>query len=139
VNINVALSLELADDPFVEKKHCFRNCLLLQTTFGEDWLYCEGYAAPHNLSFPVEHAWLEVAGEIVDPTWADDDMAKNVYVATQKYTPEAVNTLMDASADNTLHSPLCIRHAEDRGAASHAHHFVTFMAAIAAVKERGQS
>lgn len=137
MRINIERSLLAAKWPEVQPRDCFRNCMLLQAIVGG--LYCEGYAAPHNLNIAIEHAWLEVDGEIVDPTWASEQMAANVYVATVKYSADDVSALMDASEDDALHPPLCIRHTDNPGAASKKHHFETFQACLQAIVERDKS
>lgn len=34
--------------------------------------YCEGYATPANINWPLPHAWcIDDDGRVVDPTWPD--------------------------------------------------------------------
>lgn len=56
-------------------KMCFKNCLMLMASSPE-LIYCEGYAMPEGIDFPIHHAWLlDEEGNVIDPTWTDPEGA----------------------------------------------------------------
>lgn len=67
---NISLSQKLAShgSEFFAKRHCYSNCFNAVTMVPEYGCstYVEGFA--FNGLLCVEHAWLEINGEIVDPT-----------------------------------------------------------------------
>lgn len=51
-------------------RFCFANCAaIVEADQTGRIAYCEGFALGY---FPVQHAWLEVDGVVVDPTWTAD-------------------------------------------------------------------
>ena len=69
--------LELADqfDAAVdcEPRKCYRNALLTAATFGEthDVVYVEGYVKANSFLSPIEHAWVELNGKVVELTFPE--------------------------------------------------------------------
>lgn len=143
MNINTVLSLQFAHEVGAEKKECFRNGILGQqhlAAIGIESIYVEGYAVPHNLDIPFEHAWLIVDGEIVDITWVLNDVKHlhhNIYCESQRFTIEQVEAIMAEYGE--LRPPLCIRYAEEsqRNNMSRHHHFASMFkcAQAAAVRD----
>lgn len=56
-----------------QPQQCYRNALLTAATFGEshDVMYIEGYVKPNSFSTPIEHAWVELNGKVVELTFPD--------------------------------------------------------------------
>ena len=57
-----------------EPRECYANAgRMALWQWDSRYLYCEGYAVPEGLHFPLEHAWLIDwrTGEVHDPTWPD--------------------------------------------------------------------
>ena len=53
-----------------EKKKCFYNAQMLALTDNSGQIkYCEGYALS---IIPLNHAWIEINGKVVDVTWEKD-------------------------------------------------------------------
>jgi len=75
---NVTKSLELAADERIgaEAKQCYGNSMRAVMHCPEHYnaVYVEGFAVFTN-GFSIEHGWVEVDGEIVDPTLPTDNMA----------------------------------------------------------------
>jgi hypothetical protein len=66
--------LKITGLPDLEARCCFRNAWRDLTEAGEDWRYCEGYAASPDLMLPIHHAWLvnvhTLAVRDRTPAWA---------------------------------------------------------------------
>jgi hypothetical protein len=53
-----------------KKKECFYNAQMLALTDNSNQIkYCEGFALT---IIPTNHAWIEINGKVVDPTWDVD-------------------------------------------------------------------
>ncbi len=70
---NVELSLKLAKDQRIgaKPKQCWKNAfkiLLYCDEYEYEAVYVEGIFVDTVASFEIEHGWLEVDGQIVDPT-----------------------------------------------------------------------
>lgn len=52
-------------------RQCYRNALLTAATFGEshDVAYVEGFVNTSSLASPIEHAWVELNGKVVELTF----------------------------------------------------------------------
>ena len=67
--------LELADlfdiAAGCEPRQCYRNALLTAATFGESHggVYVEGYVMANSFTSPIEHAWVELSGKVVELTF----------------------------------------------------------------------
>lgn len=48
---------------------CFYNAQMLTLDSCEKLTYHEGYAASEELGIPLEHAWNEFNGKVIDNTW----------------------------------------------------------------------
>lgn len=78
-------------------KQCFSNAVKLLEQIGnrDDAFYCEGYVS-HKNSIPIEHAWVMVGYDIVDPTFevalktSLEDMNKEEYTLIKKYSLKEV-------------------------------------------------
>ncbi|OAQ53966.1 hypothetical protein HTG_00115 [Natrinema mahii] len=53
-----------------EPQQCYRNALLTAATFGEshDVVYVEGYVMANSFNSPIEHAWVELNGKVIELT-----------------------------------------------------------------------
>ncbi len=51
-----------------EQNACYRNAQLMATQ-SDELTYCEGVVVLESMNSPVLHAWIEVDGETVDPTF----------------------------------------------------------------------
>lgn len=74
MNVNLELSQNLSKAVGAKAKQCFTNAYHGIQDHYPDAFYVEGIAIPRHgdgLGAPVEHAWLEINGEIVDPTFCD--------------------------------------------------------------------
>lgn len=82
-------------------KECWKNAAIVAMThsFESPALYVEGFIVSFGLV--IEHGWVEVAGEITDPTLPTDDLP---YFAALKYTPEFLEAEM--KRDGLLLLPL---------------------------------
>lgn len=69
LTLNWEKSKALAEATGARLKECFRNAFLAVYCRSELRAahYVEGFAV--STFFPVEHGWIEVGGEILDPTW----------------------------------------------------------------------
>ena len=70
---NVELSLKLSKDKRIDvrEQECYYNCfktLLYCKEYSQEAVYVEGI----YLGMPIEHGWLEIDGQIVDPTLPTD-------------------------------------------------------------------
>jgi len=56
-----------------QSQRCYRNALLTAATFGEqyDVVYVEGYTMTDPLVTPVDHAWVEVEGKVLEISFPD--------------------------------------------------------------------
>ena len=72
---NFALSEALARDKRVgaKKRQCYRNAFNVVTYCPEfaNATYVEGIVVPVKQPFLIEHGWLEIENQIVDPTLKD--------------------------------------------------------------------
>jgi len=72
--------LELADLFEVaadcEPQQCYRNALFTAATFDEsyDVAYVEGYVMADSFTSPIEHAWVELNGKVVELTFPEGPM-----------------------------------------------------------------
>ena len=71
--VNRELSARMAEKVGAEPKQCFLNAWqALQCEHElEGGLYVEGWAVTDDDALVIEHGWLELGGEIVDPTVYD--------------------------------------------------------------------
>ena len=82
--------------PF-KMKQCFSNAVKMLEQIGhrDDAFYCEGYVS-HNNSIPIEHAWVMVGYDIIDPTFevplkiSIENMNKEEYALIKKYSLKEV-------------------------------------------------
>lgn len=49
-------------------KECYYNSQFVAISFPE-FTYVEGMAVPEQVGLPIDHAWLELNGKVVDVTW----------------------------------------------------------------------
>jgi len=56
-----------------ENCQCYRNALMTVATFGDthDIVYVEGYVMADALHAPIDHAWIELDGKVVEITFPD--------------------------------------------------------------------
>ncbi|WP_435317638.1 hypothetical protein [Haloarchaeobius sp. TZWSO28] len=56
-----------------QNQQCYRNALLTAATFGEqyDVVYVEGYTMTDSLVTPIDHAWVEIEGKVLELTFPD--------------------------------------------------------------------
>lgn len=61
-----------------ELRQCYRNALLTVAFFGEshDVTYVEGYVNTNSSSSPIEHAWVELNGKVLELTFPDGPQAE---------------------------------------------------------------
>lgn len=69
--LELADLFEVAADS--EPQQCYRNALLTAATFGEshDVAYVEGYVMANSFNSPIEHAWVELNGKVVELTFPE--------------------------------------------------------------------
>ena len=84
--------IERTDGLVLKKKECFRNS---QRTVicNPELTYCEGIVFLEKYGiFPLEHAWFEYEGEIIDLTWSSDirDPEQATTTVVYKYPAEYV-------------------------------------------------
>jgi hypothetical protein len=75
---NFELSLKLSKDrrTGVKPNQCWYNSfktMFYCKEYERDAVYVEGILVDNGSSFDCEHGWLEIDGQIVDPTLPDDD------------------------------------------------------------------
>ena len=77
MNVNRELSARLAEKVGAGLKQCFLNAwrALQCERELEGGLYVEGWAVAGDRGLVIEHGWLELDGEIIDPTLYDCDVA----------------------------------------------------------------
>lgn len=60
-------------------RQCFKNAaefVMARRLAGDDSCrYAEGFAISAGLGIPIHHAWVEIDGEAMDPTWAEPGQA----------------------------------------------------------------
>lgn len=128
MNANYEKSKQLAKAVSAEKKACFLNATIGLFALNDPLAsYCEGYAVIPKLGFPIEHAWIVQGGEVIDPTWVDEEMADYVYVASYSITAAELDALM---GEGDPDFPLVLSTAEDRGRAATVHHKHTYELAM---------
>lgn len=89
-HLDYAHSVKLAQQIGAIPKQCYSNCFL--AVYGRADLaqavYVEGFA--YAGFFPVEHAWIELEGRIIDPTWAllfsETEMLDFAYFGVYRYS-----------------------------------------------------
>jgi len=59
-------------------KNCFENSLKLVTA---DVSYVEGFAMSAGLGIPMHHAWVDVGGKAMDPTWKNYNNSEYIGVS----------------------------------------------------------
>lgn len=69
--INLELSQQLSKTIRAKAKQCFNNAYRAIQDVYPYAHYVEGFVVTTNGPLAVEHAWLEVNGEIVDPTFCN--------------------------------------------------------------------
>jgi len=99
VNVDRVRSQELARAVNAQPRRCWRNCALALGHLLGAGVYVEGYAVVSGGGFATEHAWLEVDGTIVDPTW---DIPGARYYPVARYGLSEVLDLLDASPELPL-------------------------------------
>ena len=66
-----------------EQRQCYRNAGELALSSSK-LAYCEGFARPAGL-IPVHHAWcVDACGQVVDPTWAQPELASYFGIALKR-------------------------------------------------------
>jgi len=68
---NANLSRMIGEDIGAKNKDCFLNAFraISEVNNAETAVYVEGFAVSHEMRFLIaSHAWIEVDGEIIDPT-----------------------------------------------------------------------
>jgi hypothetical protein len=85
LSLNREISLALAESIGALPRQCWRNAALALVSLGRG-MYVEGVAV--TLGLPMEHGWVEVDGQIVDPTWTSVPSA--VYYPVFSYTLDEV-------------------------------------------------
>ncbi len=87
MRINIDLSRHAADIIQAEKQECYRNAVmaLLNIDDFKHGYYVEGLAINPKLNFPTEHGWVELDGEVVDPTWTLGTIDDAKYYPVMKY------------------------------------------------------
>lgn len=75
MQINRLMGQELARSVHAVKKQCFRNAVMALGSYrgGAEAYYVEGILLIWERSLQTDHDWLEIDGEIVDPTLNDCD------------------------------------------------------------------
>ena len=54
-----------------KKKQCFYNAQMIALSDNSGQIkYCEGFA--YSIAIPMNHAWLDINGKVVDVTWDDN-------------------------------------------------------------------
>jgi hypothetical protein len=106
---NYELSLKLSTDERigVEQQQCYYNCfrtLLYCGEYSRDAVYVEGI----YLGMPMEHGWLEIDGQIVDPTLPTDT---GIYFPGLRYKgmPELSQSLRLPKKKYKGDFPICYR------------------------------
>ena len=57
----------------IRPRQCFANAQALATVaFEAGAVYVEGYARRADVPIPILHAWVEVEGVVIDPTWIEE-------------------------------------------------------------------
>jgi hypothetical protein len=70
MKVNVELSKDVAEQVTARPKECWRNAIIGLAVLPEAY-YVEGWIITAS-GLVVEHAWLELDGELVDPTLYQD-------------------------------------------------------------------
>lgn len=86
MKINKRLSRKMAAIVNSYPRACFRNAALGVLNYKGNALYVQGHAIP-DTGLPVEHAWIDCAGQIVDPTYYSDGYALDMRAFDVKYFP----------------------------------------------------
>ena len=107
---NVELSLVLSKDKRIKAKpkQCWYNCfktLMYCREYEYDAVYVEGIFVDSVYCFETEHGWLEIDGQIVDPTLP---MYDGVYFPGLRYKgmPELSTAMREASERKSSGVPI---------------------------------
>ena len=98
--LNLQLSQQAAKHVNAVPKACWQNAYraLLQVPALSSGCYVEGWIVDVNLPIPIEHGWVELDGQIIDPTpvmWRDT----HAYFPGLRFTKtEVLQTVSDATA-----------------------------------------
>jgi hypothetical protein len=98
-NLNLALSKRAAKTIKAIPKACWQNAYrsLMELPELSRGYYIEGWMVDVNLPIPIEHGWVELDGQIIDPTpvmWK----ATHAYFSGLRFTKEEVlQTVRDAT------------------------------------------
>lgn len=107
----MGIDLELAKQisKFSEPNLCWRNAVcaivlipkkqLPKTFYAEGWLALEGLC-------PIEHGWLEVNGDVVDPTLYEHEHGADNYFAGVRYPAQEIIDLITKSRGRGVDMPL---------------------------------
>jgi hypothetical protein len=66
----VAWATDICDHLDCQPKQCYRNAQLIATA-DDTATYCEGYTISADVPVPVQHAWVERDGVVVEVTFPD--------------------------------------------------------------------
>lgn len=80
-----------------QQNACYYNSALWAGYFAKHKVfYCEGIMTSDDLSGPIQHAWLEVDGHVVDPSLivrGDEDMPGLTYYGVRFHTEAALGVM----------------------------------------------
>lgn len=90
---------------------CFENAFAVFIESSNSGYYVEGYISVNpNFQPDIDHAWIEIDGEIIDPTlpviYDDEKIATVVYEAKYRYSWDEIQSLVDLVEDGTYRLPL---------------------------------
>lgn len=98
MRVNVERSIEVGRRIQAEPKECWKNSILAIMSIDEleNATYCEGVVT--FLGIVIEHGWLELNDEIIDPTWylirdEEDDQVR--YFQGERYTKTDIEVAID--------------------------------------------
>jgi hypothetical protein len=93
LKVNVKLSKKMASIVLAQNRECYLNAIHAQEYMPEA-VYVEGFVRMHDFPLVIEHGWLELNGEIIDPTpSAIESVDKRTYYAGRRL--ERTDTLIE--------------------------------------------
>ena len=100
--VDVARSKELAAAVRAQPKQCWRNCAMGLGHLLGAGLYVEGCAVAclEEVEFATPHAWLEIEGKVLDPTWDPPGVR---YFPVARYGLSEILDLLDVEPELPLY------------------------------------
>src|SRR3990172_11011531 len=66
IKVNIEESKQVSKESYAEIKHCYHNCFRVLTD--KNYRYFEGFTWNKRIPIPLEHSWLVINDQVIDPT-----------------------------------------------------------------------